>query len=1154
MMRSAITFGLTFLISISVFAQKNKKPDHKLLWKISGNGLTKPSYLFGTMHVQDNRAFNFNDSVLTKIAECDAFALEVHPDSVTRFIASVILEGSKDPQIESLMTPKEFRHYDSLMKKTTGLSLRKFKSLKQAKYFLETRNSRKDKNTFLDAWLYNIAREKNKAMTGLEDFRAQMKLTQSDDSTEFKEFKGYLDAEKSYIDKIYTSMFDLYFDGDVEGIYEFSKANTREDVFKRMIIDRNINMTESIVREVGKHTLFSAVGAAHLGGQPGIINLLREKGYTVTSVAAPFTNTASKYKSNPSFEKWVEFTSDEGGYSVEMPQSPMPIRTNEVPITFQSCLDIGKLTFYMVAHIPVGATIKNQEPSNVLENMIDNIGAKQKVHNSKRIMVDGFEGREIESVNNDIFFRIRLIIRQSNVYMLMVGPSKEAANTAEAKRFLSSLKTKNPVNSATESIVNKIGAFAVDMPGKVTTQVSTPLDPGSGKKLKINIFFSADNTTGSSFIVRYNDFPAGYISQNDSSYFHNILSGVYEHMKGIDLTTDTINFRGYNATHFSFYTSDRSAKAEGIVTFRGERFYLLLNTRTAAGEEESANAFFNSFRFLPFEQPSLKKVFFPNGFSLEVPDKFEGDSTLITEENGASRYAFVDALSGITYTIIHDPLSKYEQSKDIQSYFSSLPQKYGFKPDEILRDSAITGEQFCHEYVMKSEGSSALIRLRAFLAGNSTITIWAYVPADYQELKSVDKIVNSFRIDGGQKSDWSLFADKSDVILQDIMSEDSVTNAEAKAAFEKHEFNIVHLPKIYRALSKSYGDDAAWSSTRNTLLNVLSKINDGTTEKFICDLYPTLPDSTSLKDRALKTLTSLKTNTAARRMIDLIASDSSGHLFNAYLILFPLQDSLSLLNEISGDLLTLVPRFENSYALLKTIRMALDSNAFRTEQRADMITRLTQFASTLADTRLEPDNEGYSKIISDKYNTADILFSIPFTDEIKAIISKIAAEDDNDIKLLCAQLLLKNNADPDPNDLERLGSERETRLALYEELAKYNKLGAMNKKYTTQRMLAESELLEYLSYEDELPESINFLKERNIVAANGEKQKVFIFTYRYEESGEPYIAIAGSYLRKSKDFKRGDLTTSFYEKFENEKQLNQKLTEYLEKNNFRLAD
>ena len=56
---SLLLFFVFFFVSAS--AQKNNWPN-TLLWKISGNGLTKPSYLFGTMHLQDKRIFNLGDS------------------------------------------------------------------------------------------------------------------------------------------------------------------------------------------------------------------------------------------------------------------------------------------------------------------------------------------------------------------------------------------------------------------------------------------------------------------------------------------------------------------------------------------------------------------------------------------------------------------------------------------------------------------------------------------------------------------------------------------------------------------------------------------------------------------------------------------------------------------------------------------------------------------------------------------------------------------------------------------------------------------------------------------------------------------------------------------------------------------------------------
>jgi uncharacterized protein YbaP (TraB family) len=65
---------------LSGFGQKTKQPLYpSLLWEITGNGLTKPSYLFGTMHVSSKMAFHLSDSFYMALKNVDAVALELNP-------------------------------------------------------------------------------------------------------------------------------------------------------------------------------------------------------------------------------------------------------------------------------------------------------------------------------------------------------------------------------------------------------------------------------------------------------------------------------------------------------------------------------------------------------------------------------------------------------------------------------------------------------------------------------------------------------------------------------------------------------------------------------------------------------------------------------------------------------------------------------------------------------------------------------------------------------------------------------------------------------------------------------------------------------------------------------------------------------------------
>ncbi|HYG20465.1 MAG TPA: TraB/GumN family protein, partial [Ohtaekwangia sp.] len=354
MNRYFVALLIVFFASAASAQQNAKRPDYKLLWKISGKGLKTASYLFGTMHVQDNRAFDFSDSVLLKISECQAFALEVHPDSITSLVLSVILmdRTHAKSKFREMLTPAEFKRLDSLMKKKAGYSLDKFKSPAVAQYFLFDKAVRKDKRTFLDAWLYKIAREQGKIMVGLEDGRTQFEALDTDPSEQIRNITEYLTLADGQLKNPYEDFLDVYYRGNIDEIRARSLASFSTDRYEQLITIRNLGMVANIEKEIHRHSTFIAVGAAHLAGEEGIVHLLRTHGYTVTPVPATFTGLAKKYKYEPAAENWFQYSSDDGAYSIEMPQRPLAFRPDTIPLTFQTYFDIGTPAIYMSTHLP----------------------------------------------------------------------------------------------------------------------------------------------------------------------------------------------------------------------------------------------------------------------------------------------------------------------------------------------------------------------------------------------------------------------------------------------------------------------------------------------------------------------------------------------------------------------------------------------------------------------------------------------------------------------------------------------------------------------------------------------------------------------------------------------------------------------------------
>src|SRR5437868_5778356 len=70
-----------FFLPVTILTAQHR-PDKKypaLLWEITGNGLKKPSYLFGTMHVSSKLVFHLSDSFYQDIRNADVVALELDP-------------------------------------------------------------------------------------------------------------------------------------------------------------------------------------------------------------------------------------------------------------------------------------------------------------------------------------------------------------------------------------------------------------------------------------------------------------------------------------------------------------------------------------------------------------------------------------------------------------------------------------------------------------------------------------------------------------------------------------------------------------------------------------------------------------------------------------------------------------------------------------------------------------------------------------------------------------------------------------------------------------------------------------------------------------------------------------------------------------------
>jgi uncharacterized protein len=282
-----ITFLILFLLLKSLFLAAQETGHSSLLWKITGKNLREPSYLFGTMHVQDERVFVAEELAKEYINKCQAFAPEILLDEVNPADIQHHLMMKKT-NMKDLLSAEEYKMVDEYLQEKIGLGLIFFHRMKP--FFLAAQMMQldlpADRDAAMDLDFLNFARNQGKIILSVEKLEDQIRaVDQIPLSAQAEMLVQMIENQKNDAGTM-EKMLNAYIDQDIELLYQLTVSDTTsyehfQDVF---LSKRNKKMVRVILKISKKHSTFFAVGAAHLGGPDGIIALLRKKGYTVEAV------------------------------------------------------------------------------------------------------------------------------------------------------------------------------------------------------------------------------------------------------------------------------------------------------------------------------------------------------------------------------------------------------------------------------------------------------------------------------------------------------------------------------------------------------------------------------------------------------------------------------------------------------------------------------------------------------------------------------------------------------------------------------------------------------------------------------------------------------------------------------------------------------
>lgn len=289
--KNLFQFCLLGLFSCISFFLNAQDEATSLLWEISGKGLEKPSYLYGTIHIQDKKVFQFPDVVTTSLFNCDAYAMEVLLDEVDPATVQAAML-MKDKTLKDLFSEEEFKILDRALKEKIGQSALLFNMVKP--FFISAQlmqsDLKQDMPLALDMHLLKMAKDSGLIGLGIEKFQAQVDAINSISLED--QAKMLMESTIDTISDDSTKMIELldgYLAGDITSLIELMKDTTMPEEFnKEFIVKRNRVMAKNIIKFSKTQPTFNAIGAAHLGGDEGVISLIRSKGYVVKAIPFKF--------------------------------------------------------------------------------------------------------------------------------------------------------------------------------------------------------------------------------------------------------------------------------------------------------------------------------------------------------------------------------------------------------------------------------------------------------------------------------------------------------------------------------------------------------------------------------------------------------------------------------------------------------------------------------------------------------------------------------------------------------------------------------------------------------------------------------------------------------------------------------------------------
>ncbi|HET6227215.1 MAG TPA: TraB/GumN family protein, partial [Bacteroidia bacterium] len=670
------------IVLIFSFTLASAQNNNSILWEINGNGLKKPSYLFGSIHITDKKVFNFPDSVLAKLKQCETAAFELNLDSVSGMMLENAIKQAKKRKVDEILSKNEMAKLKKELKKK-NISIDNIDNevpLNLYNRYNESlrKKDKKDMSTFLDGYLFRIAHLYGKDIIGIETYEEQMNAFDNMQDDDQKKLLMSM-ADSTYNPREYMdSLVSLYIRQDVKGLYTMVSGVSAGDFENIVLIKRNYVMDRRIDSLIQRRSAFICVGAGHLSGTEGLIALLSKRGYTVKPLYSPKTGYYKTLLPAENTDNWKTIIEENGGYQLKMPGEPTPL--NMYGLEMKGYMDLGTGHFYLSTSFPRD---EKQKSSNLMDAMVKKLAGSGELLSKKSIKYNSMQGYEIElKMAKTTNSSVRVLSDTANIYLLMIGIGNGNPDKNSVTKFFNSLVSIKRTPSKDIIFKEDTAAFEINVPStfKMTENENR-------EDIKYKTYSCLDYSSKAIITATYIDYGSGRYFPDVNKMYESVFEPVKAALGAEPVYMHDSALKEYKCRDYKILASDGSTLFARYI-LRCSRLYILTASSKNQLNEADVYKRFSSFHFLtPLKLKLQSYTSSEKDFTVMMPGPVQQETDSLQDEKINYTYGASDVNTSNWFKIYSHQFSEYDYLKNDSAIFNYF-KNYAATINDSIVDSS----------------------------------------------------------------------------------------------------------------------------------------------------------------------------------------------------------------------------------------------------------------------------------------------------------------------------------------------------------------------------------------------------------------------------------------------------------------------------------